>query len=146
MDLSGLKWPLIIGVVVLVGWLGSSGGVNFMVSSFTKATPGADAERDKIDEAGLSRVSSYLIHTFQYRKCGQVLELAINRYGQRGPNYWNNLSRMVTCYEKTGQFQKAYNTLQTLMNANASSIDPRVPNNDVLRLKANKLREVHELR
>ena len=145
MDLSGLKWPVIILVIVAVGWLMSSGGVNWMVNNFTKATPGQDVERDKLDEAGLSRVSKYLVLIFRYEKASQVLETALDRY-PNGPNYWNNLSRLSTCYDKMRRYQDAYNIIQELMANDAHSKDPRVPVNESLRLRADKLKEVHELR
>ena len=56
MDLSGLKWPIIIAAVVGIGWLATSGGINWMVGNFTKATPGIDEQQDKVAEVGLSRV------------------------------------------------------------------------------------------
>ncbi|MBI3118944.1 MAG: hypothetical protein HYZ00_09680 [Candidatus Hydrogenedentes bacterium] len=145
MDLSGLKWPIIIVVVVAIGWLMTSGGVNYMIKNFTKAQVGADPERDKIDEAGLSRVSNYLILTFQYGKCADVLNLVLDRYGEAGPNYWNNLSRLSACYEEMGEYQKAKDIIDQLVRVNAHELDERVPNIDALSLRANKLTELHEL-
>lgn len=145
MDLSGLKWPLIIGVVVLVGWLMTSGGINYMISNFTKAQVGADPERDKIDEAGLSRISSYLITLFRYEKCAAVLNLSIDRYGATAPNYWNNLSRLSTCYEKMRNYRKAVEIIDFLIANEAHDKDPRVPNRDALSLRVAKLKEVHQL-
>jgi len=145
MDLSGLKWPLIIVVIIGVGWLLSSGGVNYMVGKFTSATPGADVEQDKIDEAGLYRVAGYLMFLWRYEKAANVIDLAITRYGDAGPNYWDNLYRLAKCYEKMRDYQSSYNVLQDLMAANASQYDDRVPENDNLSLRAARLKEVHEL-
>lgn len=145
MDLSGLKWPLIILVIVAVGWLGSSGGVNYMVNNFTKATPGADAQRDKIDEAGLTRVAGYLMMLLRWERSKDVLETVINRYGNNGANYWYNMYRLAKCYEKLGRYQEAYNILRDLAKINAHQYDDRVPEFDNLNLRANKLKEVHNL-
>jgi len=145
MDLSGLKWPLIIAVIVLIGWLMSSGGVNFMVNKFSAATPGNDIERDKTDEAGLSKVAGYLLFLWRYEKAAAVMELSMDRYGEVGANYWHNYYRLVKCYEKMKDYQRSYNILQELIAVNASQFDDRVPENDNLSLRATKLKEVHEL-
>lgn len=145
MDLSGLKWPLIILVIVVIGWLGSSGGVNYMVNNFTKATPGADAQRDKVDEAGLTRVAGYLMMLLRWERSKDVLETVINRYGNTGANYWYNMYRLAKCYEKLGRYQDAYNILRDLAQLNAHQYDDRVPEFDNLNLRANKLKEVHNL-
>ncbi len=145
MDLSGLKWPLIILVIVVIGWLGSSGGVNYMVNNFTKATPGADAQRDKVDEAGLTRVAGYLMMLLRWERSKDVLETVINRYGNTGANYWYNMYRLAKCYEKLGRYQEAYNILRDLAQLNAHQYDDRVPEFDNLNLRANKLKEVHNL-
>lgn len=145
MDLSRFKWPLIIVAVCFVIWLGTSGGVNYMVGNFTKATVGQDAARDKTDEAGLTRVAGFLLYTFRYEGANQVMQMAIERYGEDGANYWFNVYRTAKCYEKFGDYQRSYDILQELIAANASTLDDRVPNNDNLTLRANKLKEVHEL-
>ena len=51
MDLSRLKWPLIVALVVGVGWLLSEGGVNHMHKKFTSVAPGQDANADEMNEA-----------------------------------------------------------------------------------------------
>lgn len=145
MDLSGLKWPLIILIIVVIGWLGSSGGVNYMVNNFTKATPGVDAQRDKTDEAGLTRVAGYLMMLLRWERSKDVLETVINRYGNTGANYWYNMYRLAKCYEKLGRYQDAYNILRDLAQLNAHQYDDRVPEFDNLNLRANKLKEVHNL-
>lgn len=145
MDLSGLKWPLIIVVLVGFGWLASSGGVNWMQNNFTKATPGTDVERDKIDEAGLSRLATYVLYLWKYEKAKEILNLAVDRYGENGANYWFNVYRISTCNERLKNYQDAVDDLQYLVNNTASQYDDRVPENDNLSLKAAKIREVHEL-
>jgi hypothetical protein len=84
MDLSGLKWPVIILIIIGIGWLASSGGVNYMIKNFTKSVPGQDIQRDKTDEAGLSRIAGYLITLLRWERAKNVIELTINRYGRFG--------------------------------------------------------------
>ncbi len=145
MDLSGLKWPIIIVVILGIGWLMSSGGVNYMINSFTKATPGQDAERDKIDEAGLTRVGGYLLYLWRYEKAPDVMQTAVDRYGESGANYWYNMYRLAKCTERMGKYQNSYDILQYLIQNTASQYDDRVPENDNLSLRSAKLKEVHEL-
>jgi len=143
--LSGLKWPAIIAVIVGIGWLGTSGGVNWMYDNFTEATPGVDAEQDKIDEAGLTKLGGYLMMLWQYDKAIDAMEAAINRYGPQAPNYYYNYYRLAKCYERTGQYQRALNQLRDIMGMEAWNHDDRIPNRDNLALRAQKLKEVHEL-
>lgn len=145
MDLSGLKWPLIIGVVLFIGWLGTSGGVNWMVNNATKAQPGVDAKRDELDEATLTRVGGYLLYLWRYDRAREVMETAIARYGTAGKNYYYNYYRIVACYERVQRYQCAYNVLQELIAMQAWNYDARVPDLDNLSLRASKLKEVHEL-
>lgn len=146
MDLSGLKWPIIIVVVVGIGFLASSPGIDYMVTKFTTAVPGADPERDKIDEAGLTRVGGYCMYLFQYEKAMTIMDMAIQRYGANGANYWFNRYRIVKCLEKAGRYQEAKDLLEELISSNAKELDKRVPNNDNLRQRAAKLTAVHELK
>jgi len=145
MDLSGLKWPIIFIVVAVVIWLGTSGGVSFMVKNFTKATPGESETRDKTDEGGLTRISGFLLMTFRYEWSLEVAEMAMDRYGEDGAHFWYNKYRTARCYEKIEDYQKSYTILQELIAANAHDLDSEVPDNDTLRLRAEKLKEVHEL-
>lgn len=145
MDLSGLKWPIIILVVVGVGWLLSSGGVNYMFKQFTQAEVGQDPKRDKFDEKGLSWLGGYLLRTWRYEKALQVLAIAIDRY-PNGKNVWYNKYRMVKCAEKLDKFALAVELLEELIRKNAHEIDPRVPVYDNLRLRADKLIEMYELK
>ena len=145
MDLSGLKWPLIIAAVVGLGWLGTSGGVSWMYGNFTKATPGVDLDQDLRDEAGLTKLAGYTFHLWRWEKTIIIIETALDRYGEGAPNYWFNLERLSTCYERIGDYQTSYNILQELMNVNAHEIDERVGNFDNLNLRASKLREMYEL-
>jgi len=144
MDLSFLKWPIIIGVIVGVGWLMSSGGVNYMSNKFTAGTPGKDAKKDEIDELGLSRLGGYCLALFNYDKAMSIFQTALERY----PNGKNALFikyRMARCAEKLKDYQQAVNLLKELMVVDAHATDDRVPNNDNLRLRAEKLTEMYEL-
>ncbi len=145
MDLSGLKWPIIIVVIVGIGFLASSPGVDYMVRNFTQAVPGEDPDRDKIDEAGLSRVAGYLMYLWRYERAMAVMQMAINRYGPQGANYWHNKYRIARCLDRLQRYRESHDVLQELIQAEASQFDDRVPNNDNLRLRAAKLKEVHEL-
>lgn len=144
MDLSGLKWPLIIVVVGFVGWLGTSGGINWMVNNATKAQPGVDAERDVLDEATLTKVGGYLMMLWKYERAIEVMELALDRY-PNGKNAYYNYYRLVRCYERLGNNQHAYDILKDLMSMQAWEYDSRVPSQDGLAHNAQKLQELHEL-
>lgn len=145
MDLSGLKWPITIVVIVAVGWLFTSGGVNWMITQSTKAVPGTDVEKDKFDEAMLSRLGGYLLLQWRYEKAAECFNLARDRYGETGANYWYNTYRLVTCYERMQQYQTAVEVLDYLLNNGANAYDKRVPENDNLGLRKGKLLETHEL-
>ena len=144
MDLSRFKWPIIIVIVVGLCWLMTSGGVNFMVNNFTKATPGIDEAQDKTDEAGLSRVGGYLLFTWQWGYAADVLDLAVQRYPE-GLNYYRNLYRIGRCEERMGNYQGMYDILQDLIYDDAHSIDARVPHTENLRSQADTLKALHSL-
>ncbi|MCF6284797.1 MAG: hypothetical protein L3K26_06380 [Candidatus Hydrogenedentes bacterium] len=145
MDLSGLKWPAIIVVIVGLGWLFTSGGVNWMYGNLTAASPGIDEQQDLRDEAGLTSLAGYTYHIWKWRATIDIIETSVERYGEWGPNYYFNLERLSTCYERIGDQQTSYNILRDLMDANAHEIDSRVGNNDNLSMRAAKLREMYEL-
>jgi tetratricopeptide (TPR) repeat protein len=144
MDLSFLKWPVIIGVVVLAAWLMSSGGVNYMYNKFTANTPGVNAERDALDEAGLSRLGGYCLALFKYEKAMSVYRTVTTRY-PTGKNFQYNRYQMARCAEKLEDYQESVDILKELMAVNAHAIDDRVPVNDNLNLRADKLIEMYEL-
>ncbi|MBI4559987.1 MAG: tetratricopeptide repeat protein [Candidatus Hydrogenedentes bacterium] len=144
MDLSKFKWPVIILVVVVVLWLMSNGGVDYMFRSFTENTPGEDAARDAADESGLSKLGGFLMYTFRYEKAMKVFEVAIERY-PNGPNRIYNYYRLAKCYEKMDRYAESSNILRDLMYMGAHDKDDRVPQYDVLKLRRDKLIEVHEL-
>lgn len=145
MDLSGLKWPLIIVIIVGIGWLASSGGVQWMISKSTQATPGQDQQQDVRDEARLSKIGGYCLYLWRYEKAAEVFNIAFQRYGASGANYWFNNYRMVKCQEKMGNMQEAYNILQALIQNQVWNVDDRIPDFDNLNLRASKLKELYEL-
>jgi len=145
MDLSGLKWPLIIAAIVGIGWMGTSGGVTWMYGNFTAATPGVDEAQDLRDEAGLTKLGGYTYHLWKWQSTIDIIETAIERYGEYAPNYWFNMERLSTCYERIGEYQISYDILQELIQANAHEFDDRVGNFDNLSLRASKLKEMYEL-
>ena len=145
MDLSGLKWPLIIVVVVVLGWLVTEGGVNFMFDKFT-ATPVSqqDDAKQVAYEAGLSRLGSFLLFTLRTNKAEDVLLEAVTRYPD-GKNALHNEYRLAKCYEKQERYRESLAILVDLRDMDAHSYDDRIPEADVLQLRIDKLAEVHEL-
>jgi hypothetical protein len=145
MDLSGFKWPLIIAALVGTGWLFTSGGVNWMYGRFTAATPGVDVAQDTRDEAGLTKLAAYTYHIWKWRACIDIIETSVARYGQNAPNYWFNMERLSTCYERVGEYQTAVNILDELIRVDAHQFDERVGNFDNLSLRVSKLKEMYEI-
>lgn len=145
MDLSWLKWPLIILLIVGIVFLATSPGINYMVGRFTRAVPGQDSGKDARDEAGLSRIGGYLLYLWRYQRAYEVMKTAVDRYGESGANYWHNKYRMAKCLEKMGRMQESVRLLEELMAANAHENDKRVAENENLRLRITRLKEVHEL-
>jgi tetratricopeptide (TPR) repeat protein len=122
----------------------SSSGVNYMFNKFTAGTPGADAKKDEINELGLSRLGGYCLSLFKYDKAMSIFQTALARYPQ-GKNALFIKYRMARCAEKLKDYSQAVDLLKELMDANAHATDDRVPNNDNLDLRAEKLIEMHEL-
>ncbi|MBN2312211.1 MAG: hypothetical protein JXR94_24745 [Candidatus Hydrogenedentes bacterium] len=144
MDLSQLKWPLIVVVIVLGWWLISDPGVDFMYKRFTQEAPGYDVEKDKVNEAGLSRLGGFLLKTFRYKRCQEVLQRSIDLYPE-GANALYNQYRLAKCAEKLDNYVEAVRILDYLRSIDAHTVDKRVPEKENLKLRADKLRETHEL-
>ncbi len=144
MNLSGLKWPVIIGVIVLVGWLLTSSGVNFMFNKFTAGTPGVDVAQDARNEAGLSWLGKYSMMLFKYEKALFIFEAGATRYPE-GKNVWYNKYQMARCAEKLGDYRRSVALLRECMAVKAHEKDTRVPDNDSINYRVEKLIEVHEL-
>lgn len=144
MDMSKIVYPLIIVVVIGAGWLVTSGGVNWQIKKYTEATPGADTERDALDEKGLSKVGGFLLGTLRYERAAAVYETAIERY-PNGENVWWNLYQLARCQEKLERYEDAVRNLDILRTQDADSFDERVPDFDNLNLRIQKLVEIHEI-
>jgi hypothetical protein len=145
MDLSRLKWPIIIAIVVGAFWLITSPGINYMYTKFTASEIGVDPQRDVANEAGLTKLAGFLLKTFRYERAKIVLEAALAHNNPPGVNYYYNQYRYAKCLEKFGDFRGSADTLIALMEGDAHSIDQRVPGFEVLKLRIDKLLETHGL-
>jgi len=144
MDLSKVKWLVIFAVILGGGWLFTSGGVNYMYNRATKATPGADAAKDKTDEATLSKYGGFLMSTFRYGRAKDFYTAAIQRYPAGANRYWNRY-QLARAHEKLDENEEAVNLLYELWEADAIQYDSRVANQDELKLRIQKLIEVNQL-
>jgi len=143
MDLSWAKFPIIILVIFGLGWLVSSGGVTYMHNKFA-VEAGEDEKQNELNEAGLTRLASFLMKTLRYEKGGQVLEDAISLY-PNGKNALFNQYRLAKAYEKQQDYVKCLTLLDQLWQMEAHQYDDRIADNDALRLRMEKLAETHEL-
>lgn len=143
MDLSKLKWPIIIVVVVGCIWLTTSAGTDFLFKRYTKNV-GVDAKQDVSNEKGLSTLGGFLLSTFRYEEAEHVLNTAVTNYPE-GKNYYYNIYRQARCLEKLKDYQGSVDILNELMDESAHDVDSRVPKNDTLNLRASRLIEMHEL-
>ena len=144
MDLSKLKWVVIAAVVIGGGWLVTEGGVNWVFSNATKEAPGADADKDKVDESTLSRYGGFLLMTFRYEKSKKFYQAAIDRYPD-GENLWWNYFQMARCEEKLYNYKRAADILNMLYTEDADQFDERVPDMATLKLRLDKLVEMNDL-
>lgn len=144
MDLSKLIWPLVIALIVGMGWLVSSPGINYMYGKYTASVPGEDLERDKQDEAGLTRIAGFLFKIMRHSTAKGILQAAVDRYPD-GANVWYNYYRLAKCKEKEKDYAGCVEILAWLRSNNANQHDNRVPVQDILNLRMQKLIETHEL-
>lgn len=144
MDLSKVKW-IAIGSVALGGmWLLTTPGTDYMFNRLKNYPAGTDKATDESNEASLSKLGGYLFQTLRLGKAEEVLQFAVDRY-PAGKNVYHNTYRLVKCREKRQEYEGAVALLIALMRANAHQYDDRVPDRDTLKLRANKLIEVHNL-
>ncbi|HOJ33579.1 MAG TPA: tetratricopeptide repeat protein [Candidatus Hydrogenedentes bacterium] len=143
MDLSRVKWVALAALVVLLGWLFTEPGISYLHRKFT-SDPGGDPKQAELNELGLSRLGGFLLRTLRYEWAERVFEDALRLYPD-GKNSRYVLYRLAKVKEKRGDYRAAVAILERLMYENAHAIDDRVPNNDVLNLRRNKLVETHEL-
>lgn len=144
MDLSKLKWPIIIGVIILIGILISEPGLNYAFNKLCEYSPGTDPEQDKKNEANLSSLGGFMLKTFRYGKAQSVFQEAINRYPE-GTWVLYNQYRLAKCAEKLNDPAEAVRLLRELEQMDAHAVDPRIPEAANLKLRADKLMEMHGL-
>ena len=144
MDLSKLKWVLIAAVVIGGGWLVTEGGINWVYKNATEDTPGADPEKDKIDESTLSRYGGFLLTTFRYEKAKDFYQTAIDRYPD-GDNLWWNYYQMARCEEKLYNYQRAADILHMLWLEDSDQYDERIPDQSTLKRRLDLLIELNDL-
>ena len=144
MDLSKLKWVVIILVVFGGGWLVTAGGVNYMFKRATTGTPGVDANKDKVNEATLTRYGGFLLSTFRYEQAKKFYSAAVQRYPAGANRYWNRY-QLARVHEKLDEIEEAVNLLLGLWEEDAIQYDSRVANKDELKLRIQKLIEVNQL-
>ncbi|MCC6154344.1 MAG: hypothetical protein IT367_11325 [Candidatus Hydrogenedentes bacterium] len=144
MDLSRLKWPLIIIVVAGGIWLLTDGGVRFLRNHFNQGEVGADPKKDEYNEAGLSKLAGFLMLTFRYASAEQVLLDAMEKYPE-GVHFLHNKYRLAKCVEKQGRYDECVEILVELRNMDAHQYDDQVPEPDILQTRIDKLIETHEL-
>ncbi len=143
MDLSRLKWPLLIIAVALGCWLLTEGGINWMYGRFTQSPPGSDAKLDEVNEQGLSQLGGFLFKTFRYAKAREVFEEQMKRF-PNGKNYMWTLFRVAKIDEKQENPRESVKKLSWLRDQNAHEKDDRIPDKDMLQLRIDKLNEVNE--
>jgi len=144
MDLSKVKWVVIIAIVVGGGWLLTSGGVNWAYNKATSGTPGQDASADARNEALLSRYGGFLLATFRYERAKDFYTAAITNF-PGGKNAYYNMYQLARCEDKLGNYQAEVDILTRLYEVEAVQYDTRVANQNKLKLRIEKLVEVHEL-
>jgi len=144
MDLSRFKWPLILAAVFLLGWLLTNPGVSFVHQRLRDRPVGESAEADKATEAGLTRLGWFLIRTFRYKKAQEVLDDAIDLYPE-GENVLLNYYRLAKVEEKLGNYVESVRILRYLEDIDAHSMNSDVPESSNLKLRADKIMELHDL-
>ncbi|MCL4219581.1 MAG: tetratricopeptide repeat protein [Candidatus Hydrogenedentes bacterium] len=144
MDLSRLKWPILIVVLIGVGWLISDPGISFLHTRYTSVEPGVDAAKDVKNEAGLTKLGGFLMSTMRLTRASTCFEDARRLYPD-GKNYWWNTYRLAECQERLGNPRKAITLYEELIRYTAREEDNRILENDALQLRVDKLLELHEL-
>ena len=144
MDLSKLKWAVVILVVFGGGWLATEGGVNWAYNRATAATPGQDEAKDRSDEATLARYGGFLLATFRYERAKTFYDTALNRYPAGKNNYWIRY-QLARCEDKLGNIQREVDLLFGLYEIDADQFDERIPGQNELALRIQKLVEVNDL-
>jgi len=144
MNLSWLKWLVIVVVVFGVGWLVTAGGVNYMYNRATAGVVGENAGKDKVNEATLTRYGGFLLSTFRYDGAKKFYNAAVQRYPAGDNRYWNRY-QLARCHEKLDEIEEAVNLLLYLYDEDANQYDSRIPVQDALKLRIQKLIEVNQI-
>ena len=129
MDLSKVKWVVIIAVIAVIIYFLTGPGVNSAYNNATKTAVGIDPKRDSTDEATLSKYGGYLTTMLRYEKSEKFYTAAIDRYGQEGKNFWLNIYKRARCRQKLNKYQESADDLFFLWMKDGNSQDKRVPNN-----------------
>ena len=145
MDLSKVKWVLIIVVVIGGGWLVTQGGIDYMYNKATKNLPGNNPSQDVLDEASLSKYGGFLLATFRYSQARAFYTSALDRYGVEGNNFYYNNFQLARCEEKLQNYREAVTILDNLYAIDADQFDERIPSQDSLKLRIMRLVEMHDL-
>ncbi len=143
MDLSKLKWPLIVAAIAGIIWLTTDPGVDYLYRRYS-GDPGGDPERAERNEAALSRLAGFLMATLRFQRAEYVLEDVLHMYPE-GKNGTYNLYRLSRVKGKLHKYEEAVKILDALVEQNAHAIDERVPENSVLQYRRTTLVEVHDL-
>lgn len=144
MDLSWVKWPVIIIVVGTIGFLFSSPGINYMYDRALQGPVGEDEDADRRNEATISRLAGLLLVTFRYERAAEMYETATDRYPD-GKNAWWNFYQLARCLEKMDEIEDAVDILVMLRDEDADQYDERVPSVRELEGRIQKLVEINEL-
>lgn len=144
MDLSFLKWPVIILVVGAIAFAFSTPGLNMMYERAVNAPAGEDDAEDRSNEAMISRIAGIYLATFRYKSAAESYKQAVDKYPD-GENAWYNYYQLARCHEKMENWEEAVDILVMLRDKDADQYDERVPGVAELNGRIQKLVEVHGL-
>ena len=145
MDMSKIVWLVVIVAIVGGGWLLTGSGMDKMYENATSSMPGNDPEKDKVDEATLSKYAQYNLTLFRYEKAKQFYTAALERYGTNGANYWWNVYQLARVEEKLENYPDTIELLYLLWVNDGDQFDERVPNRDTLQRRITTLCEVNDI-
>ncbi len=145
MDLSKIFWCVVIGVILLAGWLMTTSGMEKIYQNATKNLVGNDPDQDIIDEATLSKYGGLQQSMFRYENAKLFYTTSIDRYGMDGQNYWANLHQVARCELKLENDLEALKIFYDLWLDNAHLEDKRVPSRNVLKSRIQQLIELNDL-
>lgn len=144
MDLTWLKWLVIIALIFGIGWAVTDGGINYAYKKATSGEIGVNPDVDQTKETTLTRYAGFLLATFRYEKAKKFYTAAITNFPAGKNRYWNRY-QLARCEEKLKNWQNAADVLYQLHQVDANQYDHRVPNQATLKLRIEKLVQVHDL-